>query len=531
MSKEKVSSFSKKRVQYLSDGGEAGDDDADPSPVAPQPPARDPDGDFGSMMSTIFPGVNEAIQQDTPSPVQAVPQASAPPAVGVPEALMPNAQYGTTPAGSLFNSVTGPATSLAQALPHETDQGQQNSILADLAKQAAANKQQTPEMKQVDPYAGILESAQKNIDLETQGMQQEANAKGNLGNAQGKIYDQAADQMQQMSQLYSKNLQDLTDHTQEIYQGVMSGQINPNHYWENLSTGNKVMTGIALALGALGGAASGGKNAAVDVINQSINRDIAAQKMNLDNKKSLLSVNLELLRSLPAAEAATRMQMLAGTQAMLDAQAAKAAGPLAQAARMQATGQIQNQLIPLKEQIAAYKVQQQIMQYKADIENTAGSTGLNDVPAISLADKEIRERIFRDPVSGRKYFVNSVEDAKPLKEAAQVYPNIISSLSELEKMSANVPFGITPDAARTDTLLNNLATDQMKFTGLKRFNKEEFDMLRENAGNPNQLWKLPGIKARLEAAKKHVIDAFENEKAENIRDYKPANRFGARPVE
>lgn len=59
--------------------------------------------------------------------------------------------------------------------------------------------------------------------------------------------------------------------------------IDPNRYWADASTGQKVLAGIGLLFGAMG-AAHDGVNKSVGIINQAIDRDIDAQKANLAAK-------------------------------------------------------------------------------------------------------------------------------------------------------------------------------------------------------------------------------------------------------
>lgn len=65
-------------------------------------------------------------------------------------------------------------------------------------------------------------------------------------------------------------------------------KLNPNRYWQEMNTGSKILAGIGLALGGLGGAGTGGKNYAADVVNGAITRDLEAQKSDLANKVEVL---------------------------------------------------------------------------------------------------------------------------------------------------------------------------------------------------------------------------------------------------
>lgn len=60
-------------------------------------------------------------------------------------------------------------------------------------------------------------------------------------------------------------------------------KLDSNRFWTRLDTGNRILAGVSLALGALGQALTQGKsNMALDVIDKAIDRDIDEQKFNID---------------------------------------------------------------------------------------------------------------------------------------------------------------------------------------------------------------------------------------------------------
>lgn len=71
-------------------------------------------------------------------------------------------------------------------------------------------------------------------------------------------------------------IKDLDDSTN----AVAAMKVDPNHFWANAATANKILMGVSLALGAFG-AANDGVNRVVPIITGAIDRDIAAQKANM----------------------------------------------------------------------------------------------------------------------------------------------------------------------------------------------------------------------------------------------------------
>lgn len=68
---------------------------------------------------------------------------------------------------------------------------------------------------------------------------------------------------------------------------VRNGRIDPNRWMNSRDTGTHVLAGIGIALGSIGQALTGSNsNVALDIINDAISRDIAAQQDNLANQRA-----------------------------------------------------------------------------------------------------------------------------------------------------------------------------------------------------------------------------------------------------
>jgi hypothetical protein len=82
-------------------------------------------------------------------------------------------------------------------------------------------------------------------------------------------------------------LQERQDLADQMGARVMQqADIDPNHWWNSKSTGDQIMTSIAVGLGAFA-TTMGAKGAyTLDNVNEAINRDVAVQKANYENKKT-----------------------------------------------------------------------------------------------------------------------------------------------------------------------------------------------------------------------------------------------------
>ena len=131
---------------------------------------------------------------------------------------------------------------------------------------------------------------------------------------------------------YAQNLQQYQNNQKEALDMYKSGQINPNEYLDNMGTGGRIATAIGLMLGGIsGGLNRTGVNPAAQYLNEQINRNIDAQKANLDQKKTLLGINRQVYGDNLQAEQATRGQLLDQYNHQIQLAAAQLGTPQAKA--------------------------------------------------------------------------------------------------------------------------------------------------------------------------------------------------------
>lgn len=87
----------------------------------------------------------------------------------------------------------------------------------------------------------------------------------------------------EMERQYQSNVANKQKEIEGLTDKYLNTPLDANHMWHEMGTGGKITAGIAIALGALGGALSGTNgNVGLDLINKAIERDIKMQEMNLD---------------------------------------------------------------------------------------------------------------------------------------------------------------------------------------------------------------------------------------------------------
>jgi len=212
----------------------------------------------------------------------------------------------------------------------------------------------TQSAAQDDPFG-----LQKNFNSQISGMNTESAGQQALAKAQGaqgagmigpeSSYQQnAADALQK----YQDNMQQLQNNDLEFQKEVQQGKIDPKHFINNMSTGDKILTGIGVALGGLGSAANGGHNMAYDYFNKEIDRDIDAQKTNLNQQNNLLNHNIQLMGTVKDGAVLTQMQLGDIVNSHLRQEADKAATPIAQANAQIISGQWQQKKAELQRQLS-----------------------------------------------------------------------------------------------------------------------------------------------------------------------------------
>lgn len=164
-------------------------------------------------------------------------------------------------------------------------------------------------------------------------------------------------QQESLKQQLVRGLTDKGNEVQAAVDDIRANHIRPNAYLEDMSVGGKIATAIGLIAGGIGGGQLGQANPALTFLNSQIDRNLNAQKANMENKHNLLSA---LEHQYGDQMVAANMFKAINTDLLANQVAeahAKAATPLAKA-NLQATfGQ-------LKQQAGQYKLQAQLSEMK-----------------------------------------------------------------------------------------------------------------------------------------------------------------------
>jgi len=244
----------------------------------------------------------------------------------------------------------------------------------------------------------------------------------NAAIAQQSYYDQrATDEAEMQRQAVEKEQarQDaLAARQQTIEQAIedySSTKIEPGRLWANASTGDKIVAGIGLFLGAFG---SGG-NKAVEVIDRAIQTDIDAQKANLQAKGESIRMQRGVFADMVTrfgderqAEEASRNIYYKIAESKLRSMAAKFSGPDALAKAERAIGELQTR--SAESQANLHMKAEELQLQRESLRRKSTPSGLQPVDPTDqlisqIGDPKERERAYAE--------ANKFRDAQGLKSA------------------------------------------------------------------------------------------------------------------
>ena len=296
-----------------------------------------------------------------------------------------------------------------------------------------------------------------------------------------------------------------------------AGDINPNRYWENKSTGNKISASIGIALGAIGSAMTGqGGNKALDIIQNAIDRDIDAQKANankaqqrLQNQDSIFNLALKKYGDQETAMLAARSEALSRVELQIKAQA----------------NQSQSKEAKAKADLLSAQILEEKQKTDLALNQTAGAkyvasqaTMGQGVENPALLPEDMQKRAVKMPNGLYKPALNE-QAAKTVNEqaiGAASVKNILSQMKELA--SPTVPF--TVKKAKIEGL-------KAEYTALKKnemqlgvMSDSDRQLVEATIGNPGGLLNERAI-AMLDQAAANVDYKLGKTYEMYVPGYKP----------
>ncbi len=308
---------------------------------------------------------------------------------------------------------------------------------------------ESPQSSTASAMGDLQASNDKIIGDQVKALQASGAAAQVAAATQAKIYADQAQKMQVLQQQTQQRYAALDKEQEQLKQDVASSKIEPNRIWANAGTGNKIMASIGILLSGMGSGLTGGPNLAMQVIDKTIDNDIAAQKAELGKKENLLSRNYRKYGDVQAATAATALQLNTITQAQIAAAASKASGPAAQAQAGQAIAQLQLQSNQYKQQIAMFQMAQPAQGPQGEISPQKLLMGIKSgyIPKDASASvmKEYGE--YQQMKTAENSLKKAYQEVADLQSAGNRLGSPIQSRSQINKIKSAYGVKISKDTA------------------------------------------------------------------------------------
>lgn len=286
-------------------------------------------------------------------------------------------------------------------------------------------------------------------------------------------------------------------------------QIEPERYWNNKSTGEKILASIALGLGGATQARGGG-NPALDMMTSAINRDIDAQKAAINSTKDQYNAKAGLYREMydrykddRVARSAAMVQYMTIAENQLKAIGSRYGGAAAKAQANMLSSQI-------GEKKAVYTQQfNESLRKRMALDRMLGGGEFN--PA--ALDKEDRERAVG---AGKSFYglANNETGANRIKAKLGDVESGIDSLDELIKMAKTGRVGkMSPEfQSKVSTLLGAVKGKlRTSITGPGAASDTEWKKIDEVIKDPSKIFSLGNEGSALSIIKKMTLNAWDRE--------------------
>jgi len=336
---------------------------------------------------------------------------------------------------------------------------------------------------------------------------------------------------------YQKDATAKADEQMNALKGIQQQLLNPSdsdklnanraNPFVNGTTSQKLAAGIAVALGGIGGALTGkGGNVGLDMINKVIDRDIDAQKFNIERdlmrKRAGMEVSQNLLQDLHQqfgdkmhAETALRAIMLEKAKNQLDAIAGRYQAPEIKAKAQQLSAQLSaeqaTQVGQLKQSIYQREFMNKLMQ---------GQTSEDLHPqVIKMLPKEYQETYvpkygFAPTKEDREAFQKTRAELEPLQKGISDAINYANS-AKFNKLSPT-------EHTKMQTMIGLQYGPMRELMGFKSLTDADQKFLDKIVGHPESLTSLKSIEVeKLKTLLKNTNQKLNMEA--KIRGLQPKN--------
>lgn len=381
-----------------------------------------------------------------------------------------------------------PASPANAPLPANT-QGQQTA-------QQSSDHKPASDMSGSGDMESMMRSGFNNQMQATKGMGQ---AQGQLANQEADVLNNQVQAQQEAQNIFRQNYQGLNQERLHMIDDVQKGFIDPNSYWKDHS---KIASGIGMILAGIDSGLNGGPNKAVEFLKYNMDRNIEAQKTNLQAKDNLLAHNLRQFGNMRDATEMTRLMQADMVANQLKAAAAKAqGGPNGMAAMnaQNAIGKLQADYAPQFMQFAMRRAMMNLADNGGNPESIDHMLGYMRVVNPEMA-KEMQSRYVPGVGLGQTPVPEAVRSEivshKKLDDAAKDLLSFTQNHTTINPMSSDYKIG-----AQKALVVQQMIREGMLGTVFRESEKPLLNkMLDENpAGVMKMISTEPKLRTILEA--------------------------------
>jgi hypothetical protein len=291
-------------------------------------------------------------------------------------------------------------------------------------------------------------------------------------------------------------------------QDFTAAKVNGKRFWEHQSTGGKIMAGLAVALGGIGGALTGkGDNVGLDMVNKAIDRDIDEQKFNIDRgmeAQKMKSANLSQQASLGnnmlqemrakfqsdiAGETATRLLMVQQAQYKLSAIASGYESASVKEKAKYANAELEQQKLGLQMTLKQQLAQQQAMK-------SMMTDDLSQLTPMQMQQMGMSKETQESIIKTQERSVSGFEGITPDKESAAKFREkageLIPGIAAIDRvMALRKDFNRFTDLATRAKIgaeiQGLIGKMRIPYTGPGILSPDEYKRMLKIIGDPNTI--------------------------------------------
>lgn len=283
---------------------------------------------------------------------------------------------------------------------------------------------------------------------------------------------------------------------QQLLNAYNENKINPDQYWQNKSTPQKIMASIAMLISGAGAGVSGKENLAIKTIDKAIEDDINAQKASQDKNLNLYKLNQNAMKNDMEATLATKNQMYTALKYKINQAAANSYSQAAKAEALKASALIDGQMALQRQKMALLQPSK---------ESTGGQDPnseqayINHMNAAQMIAPDMAKDMQNKYIPG--VGVARISPSDKDREQLASTKNIVNDLTELQALATQ---GMTvPGTIASSVNKNKIAAVQLKMKTayqLGVLSGTDYEMLNKLVADPGSFYSDKAI-AQLESTK------------------------------